>query len=110
VGEEVWGGGEGPQESYLLQPKGDKVQHGGELAEHDGLAAGVALQHALQLLSDRLDLGAAAEVQQAHPVDEAALLAARHAGGGRLHLTSRFRKKEIGAVLQLLRGALGRFR
>ena len=31
--------------SNLVEPEGDEVQHGGELAEHNGLAAGVALQY-----------------------------------------------------------------
>ena len=72
----------------LVEPEGDEVQHGGELAEHDGLAAGVSLQHALQLLPDRLDLGAAAEAGQPHPVDDAVLPAARHPGRRRLQITN----------------------
>ena len=66
---------------HLLQPEGDEIQHGGELAEDDGLAAGVALHHVLQLLPQRLDLGAALEVGQADAVHNAVLAAARQSRG-----------------------------
>lgn len=50
------------QHSYLLQSEGDKVQHGCELAEDDGLGRGVGLQHLVHLLPQSLDLGAALKV------------------------------------------------
>lgn len=55
----------------------DKVKHGGELREDDGLGRGVPLQHAPDLLSQGLDLRAALEGAAAHAPQDARLLAHR---------------------------------
>ncbi len=61
---------------YLFQSEGHKIQHGGELAEHDGLGRGVRLQHLVHFLPQSLDLGAALEICGLDATQDAALLAA----------------------------------
>lgn len=48
------------------------------MAEDDGLAAGVSLQHELQLLPQSLDFGAALEVGEADAVHNAVLVTPSH--------------------------------
>ena len=62
----------------LLEAEEDQIEHGSELGEDQGLGRRVAGEHAVQLLAQRLDLGAALEVGQRHPVQDRSLARPRH--------------------------------
>ena len=63
--------------THLFKPEGNQIQHGGELAEDDGLGRGVSLQHVVHLLPEGFDLGAALEICALDAAQDVALLAAQ---------------------------------
>lgn len=54
-------------------PEGTQVQERGELGEDDGLGTGIALEHPVDLLPQRLDLGARLELGGVEPRQDALL-------------------------------------
>jgi len=70
---------------YLFQSEGHKIQHGGELAEHDGFGRGVCLQHLVHFFPQSLNLGAALEIRGLDATQDAALLAAQSPHGRLQH-------------------------